>query len=99
MRPGASALRPRRTSEASLKTSGSEGTTWDVSKLEPKTSTLDVPQEGRREITVTVTTEHAQTEDLEELELRTRSDGNIMTAPLRREDHMALEFQSKPTGF
>jgi len=99
MRPGTSSFLSPKASETSWKTiNGSEGNGWDE-QSDTKPGIVGLASRGsRRDITVTVTRENARSEDLEELELRTRSDGNIMTAPLRKEDHMALEFESKPRG-
>lgn len=79
---------------------GYGGSSWDVSRLDVRGGLVEVPSmEARKEISVTVTSEDVQMEDLEELQHKSQAEDNAMNAPLRREDHMALEFESKPAGF
>lgn len=79
---------------------GYGGSSWDVSRSDVRGGLVEVPSmEARKEISVTVTSEDFQMEDLEEWQHRREAEENAMNAPLRKEDHMALEFESKPAGF
>lgn len=100
----------RKASVASWRSSGSlgslkktgrlGGSSWDVSKSDVRGGLVEVPSmEARKEVTVSVTSEDVQMEDLEELQHRSLAEDNVMNVPLRKDDHMALEFESKPAGF
>lgn len=87
-------------SDGSVNKAYRSGSAWDASRSDVRGGLIEVPSmETRKEITVTVTSEDVQMEDLEELQHRGLAEENVMNAPLRREDHMALEFESKPDGF